>query len=133
MTLTAIPEPSTLLLLGLGSLAVFWRRRGFVCASILAAAVGFSCTDRVRGESLEWTQQLGTSLPDYSYGVSADGLGNVYISGWTLGSLGRPDPGGIDAFVSKYDAASTLQWTPQLLTNGGVTRATACRPGASGP
>ena len=40
--------------------------------------------------------------------MSADGLGNVYISGYTDGSLGGPNAGGYDAFVSKYDAAGTL-------------------------
>ena len=58
--------------------------------------------------TLQWTRQLGTSADDVSYGVSADGLGNVYISGCTGGSLGGPNAGGNDAFVSKYDAAGTL-------------------------
>jgi hypothetical protein len=66
---------------------------------------------------LQWTRQLGTGTQDESNGVSADGLGNVYISGWTAGSLGRPSAGGIDAFVSKYDAAGTLQWSRQLGTS----------------
>ena len=35
----AVPEPSSLLLLCLGSLAALWRRRSLVCASILAAVV----------------------------------------------------------------------------------------------
>ena len=52
-----------------------------------------------------------------SYGVSADGLGNVYISGYTGGSLGGPNAGGNDAFVSKYDAAGNFQWTRQLGTS----------------
>ena len=50
--------------------------------------------------------------------VAADGLGNVYISGRTLGSLGGPNAGGNDAFVSKYDAAGNFQWTHQLGTSG---------------
>lgn len=33
--------------------------------------------------------------------MSADGLGNVYISGWTLGSLGGPSAGSYEAFVVK--------------------------------
>ena len=37
-----------------------------------------------------------------SHGVSADGLGNVYISGDTDGSLGGPNAGGADAFVAKF-------------------------------
>jgi hypothetical protein len=66
--------------------------------------------------ALQWTQQLGTATYDYSEGVSADGLGNVYISGLTYGSLGGPNAGSYDAFVSKYDAAGSLQWTQQLGT-----------------
>ncbi|MGH7485296.1 MAG: SBBP repeat-containing protein, partial [bacterium] len=62
--------------------------------------------------------QLGTSAAESSRGVSADGLGNVYISGSTTGSLGGPFAGIIDAFVSKYDAAGALQWTRQLGTSG---------------
>jgi hypothetical protein len=64
--------------------------------------------------NLHWTRQLGTSEEDQSYGVSADGLGNVYISGSTTGSLGGPSAGRSDAFVSKYDSAGNLQWTRQL-------------------
>jgi hypothetical protein len=67
--------------------------------------------------SLQWTRQLGTSNSDYSDGVSADGLGNVYISGYTDGSLGGSTAGDLDAFVSKYDAAGSLQWTRQLGTS----------------
>ena len=70
-------------------------------------------------QSLEWVGQLGTSTHDESHSVSADGLGNVYISGTTLGSLGGPNAGSNDAFVSKYDAAGTLQWSRQLGTNYG--------------
>ena len=35
-------------------------------------------------------------------GISADGLGNVYISGYTEGSLGGPNAGDKDAFVAKF-------------------------------
>jgi hypothetical protein len=66
---------------------------------------------------LQWTQQLGTSHADIADAVSADGLGNVYVSGVTRGSLGAPNFGGDDAFVSKYNAAGNLQWTRQLGTS----------------
>ncbi len=69
--------------------------------------------------TLLWTEQLGTSSWDESSGVSADGLGNVYISGNTQGNLGGPNAGGPDAFVSKYDASGTLLWTEQLGTSSG--------------
>ena len=64
--------------------------------------------------NIQWTRQLGTSEGDESSGVSADGLGNVYISGYTAGSLGGPYAGGTDAFVAKYDEAGNLQWVKQL-------------------
>ena len=45
---------------------------------------------------------MGTRSEDVSYGVSADDLGNVYISGYTTGRLTGPSffarP---DAFVAK--------------------------------
>ncbi len=63
-----------------------------------------------------WAQQLGTSDVDYANGVSADGQGNVYITGTTKGDLGSVNLGQEDAFISKYDAGGTLQWTQQLGT-----------------
>lgn len=65
---------------------------------------------------LLWTRQLGTSEEDQCRGVSADGLGNVYITGFTAGSLDGPNAGGFDAFVSKYDGQGNLLWTRQLGT-----------------
>ena len=67
--------------------------------------------------TLQWTRQLGTSESDHSAGVSADTLGNVYISGSTSGSLAGVNAGGIDAFLSKYDENGTLQWTRQFGTH----------------
>ena len=69
--------------------------------------------------AIQWTKQLGTSSIDESQGVSADGLGNVYISGTTMGSLVIPVSGHSDVFVSKYNALGTLQWTEQLGTSSG--------------
>jgi hypothetical protein len=46
---------------------------------------------------LQWTKQLGTTTEDEGHGVSADGLGNVYISGGTWGNLGGVNAGGQDA------------------------------------
>jgi hypothetical protein len=81
----------------------------------LAAGLAVCCAAGAgRAQVVEWTRQLGTSAIDKSYGVSADGLGNVYISGLTLGSLDGPNAGSYDAFVSKYDSAGTLTWTRQL-------------------
>jgi hypothetical protein len=66
--------------------------------------------------NLQWMKELGTSVGDKSNGVSADGLGNVYISGGTGGSLGGHSAGAGDAFLAKYDADGNLAWTRQLGT-----------------
>ncbi|MEE8155377.1 MAG: SBBP repeat-containing protein, partial [Phycisphaerales bacterium] len=72
------------------------------------------CSSSARGQTLEWIRQLGTSEYEESHGVSADGLGNVYMSGYTIRRPG--DARGRDALLSKYDASGTLQWTQQLGT-----------------
>jgi hypothetical protein len=64
------------------------------------------------------SRQIGTSSDDHGYGVSADGLGNVYMSGRTAGSLGGTNAGGDDAFITKWDANGALLWTRQLGTAG---------------
>ncbi|MBA4104445.1 MAG: hypothetical protein C0485_01715 [Pirellula sp.] len=65
------------------------------------------------GTSL-WTQQLGTGASDKGLDVSTDALGNAFLSGETMGSLGGPQLGAGDAFLSSFAAAGTLQWTRQL-------------------
>lgn len=54
---------------------------------------------------LLWTRQFGTSTEEGPRDVSADGLGNVYLSGNTKGSLGGPNAGGDDAFLAKFSEA----------------------------
>ena len=66
--------------------------------------------------TLGWVRQLGSSGNDQPLSVSADGLGNAYISGWTNGSLGGPNAGSNDAFLAKYDAAGSLLWLRQYGT-----------------
>jgi hypothetical protein len=67
--------------------------------------------------NLVWTKQFGTSGDDRSRSVSTDPMGNVYTAGFTTGSLGGPNAGGYDAFVSKHDASGNLLWARQLGTS----------------
>ncbi len=70
------------------------------------------------GGNLLWTEQLGTSSSDISYGVTTDSKGNVYISGATQGNLDGINAGGYEAWVAKYDTGGNLLWTEQLGTTG---------------
>jgi hypothetical protein len=67
--------------------------------------------------TIQWTKQLGTSAYDVANGVSVDSNNNVYITGYTGGSLDGSTAGGLDAFLTKYDQDGTKQWTKQLGTS----------------
>ena len=69
--------------------------------------------------NLDWAKQFGTSNDDYSLGVSVDSSGNIYVSGYTGGSLpGNTSVGGSDAFIAKYNSAGNQLWAKQFGTSG---------------
>jgi Beta-propeller repeat len=50
--------------------------------------------------ALRWERQFETAESDGASGVAADGDGSVYIAGSTRGSLGGPNQGDGDAWIS---------------------------------
>jgi len=65
-----------------------------------------------------WARQLGSSAMDQAWSVAGDVAGNVYVAGWTRGSLdGQTSHGGQDIVVVKYDRDGVKQWTQQLGTS----------------
>jgi hypothetical protein len=67
--------------------------------------------------TVQWGRQFGTAGYDQAHGVSADGLGNVYVSGYTSDGVALPDVGHLDAYVAKYDGEGTLEWYRKFGTN----------------
>ena len=70
----------------------------------LAAAVALATAFPAFAEApyqTAWIRQLGSANSDYGFGVSGDGLGNVFLSGHTTGNLATPNAGGSDGFVTK--------------------------------
>jgi beta-propeller repeat-containing protein len=63
-----------------------------------------------------WTRQIGTMERDNSTSVAVDLAGNVYITGFTSGSLGGANQGGSDAYLTKFDPAGTELWSRQVGT-----------------
>ncbi len=78
---------------------------------------------------LQWTQQLGTADRELGYGVSADALGNIFISGSTSGDLEGTNAGNYDNFVCRYDSAGNLQWMRQFGTINADGSARVCADG----
>ena len=72
---------------------------------------------RLDGDGNEvWTRRFGESGPNGVVSISVDSSG-VYLVGYGQGALpGQCNAGYYDAFVRKYDAAGTEQWTRQFGT-----------------
>jgi hypothetical protein len=64
--------------------------------------------------TLQWSDQLTGSSSDTINGIVADNAGNVYAVGWTTGSLGAANAGGVDAFLIKYNSSGSIVWTRQI-------------------
>jgi len=60
----------------------------------------------------QWTRQIGTTSTDIGWDVAVDDSGYCYITGYTNGDLdGKPNAGGSDIFISKYDTTGKRRWT----------------------
>ena len=80
-------------------------------------------TDRGNGDNFlvkydtngqrQWLRQWGTVHKDTAYAVACDATGNVYVSGYTVGTLYGPACGNRDAFLAKYDASGNFLWGKQ--------------------
>jgi hypothetical protein len=73
--------------------------------------------------TLQWATFVGTTAYDELKGVSADGLGNLFVSGWTTGVMANSNAGASDFWVQRYDVNGNLSWTQQFGT-GADDRAT---------
>jgi hypothetical protein len=102
--------------------------------ALLAVALMMAGEGKTEPLSLVWTRQISTRLIDYAAGVSADGLGNVYITGEYGGPLPSPVPP-IEAFTAKFDsiplptkADSTLPLTRWVISLSSEKPLAACSP-----
>jgi len=70
-----------------------------------------------------WVRQVGDTDDDQMYGVATDTLGDVYLSGFTYGSLGNNDGfsgnlGGADGVLMKFSKDGIPRWVHQHGTSG---------------
>ena len=68
----------------------------------------------------QWTRAFRAGSYENGYGVAVDSGGNVFVGGSTNHGTfpGQSGANYTDAFVRKYDASGTEQWTRQFGTNG---------------
>lgn len=89
---------------------------GFTDGSLVAPINGYS-DGFVRkydenGNEL-WTRQFGTDSYEWGFRVTTDRLGNVFVAGYTDGSLADQNQGLSDAVLVKFDPAGNLLWSRQ--------------------
>jgi hypothetical protein len=68
-----------------------------------------------RGKQL-WVRRIAASDDAFAQGIASDGNGNIYVAGWTRGSLGGPNRGLEDAWLAKYSPAGVSLWKRQIGT-----------------
>ncbi len=79
-----------------------------------------------------WIRQVGTSQIDSGNSAVQDGSGGVYVSGWTIGSLGGPSAGGQDALLARFDSAGNQLWMRQIGTSARDVGGAAAPDGTGG-
>ncbi len=100
---------------------------GGLDGNVLTGAIDFFLTKYNSDGVKQFTRQLGTTGQETrGYGVATDGSGNVFVVGYTEGSLdGNTLAGTDDFFVTKYDSSGVKQFTRQLGVAGALTYGTA--------
>jgi hypothetical protein len=74
----------------------------------------FVCKFDTAGNLL-WVNQFGSTAHDQAYGVGVDAESNIYVAGWTEGTLpNQKRMGSSDAFARKYNADGRELWTYQF-------------------
>src|SRR5262245_57738458 len=104
---------------GVGGVYVTGHTSGSLDGNVFAGGLDMFVTKYNAAGVKQWTRQLGSASNEQGLGVATDGVGGVYVTGYTRGSLdGNVFAGMLDVFVTKYDAAGGKQWTRQLGSAG---------------
>jgi len=65
-----------------------------------------------------WIRQFGTAADDRVTSLATGWSGDLYVGGWTDGTLEGTSAGGRDAFLARYDARGKQRWFDQFGTTG---------------
>jgi hypothetical protein len=107
---------------------------GGLDGNVLTGTIDFFLTKYNSHGVKQFTRQLGaTGQETRGYGVATDGSGNVFVAGYTEGSLdGNAIAGTDDFFVTKFDSSGVKQFTRQLGVAGALTYGTAVATDVTG-
>ena len=91
---------------------------------------GFLARYDIAGNQL-WVEMFGTTTVDRARAVVSVGDGGAIVAGETLGNLGGPSAGSLDAFLARYDSAGNQLWMRQFGSSN-ADRAWALAPDSAG-
>ncbi len=60
-----------------------------------------------------WIRQYGTSAADVANALTVDAAGQIWVTGYTAGSLGAPNAGSSDIFLSRLSPSGTVDFSRQ--------------------
>src|SRR5688500_8826037 len=67
----------------------------------------------------QWLRQFGVAgVADRGYGLATDATGNVYVTGYTRGSLAATNLGDKDVFLAKLGSSGSQLWVQQFGSTG---------------
>jgi RTX calcium-binding nonapeptide repeat (4 copies)/Beta-propeller repeat len=71
------------------------------------------------GQTL-WTRQFGSTDQglEFAWGVDTDSQGNIYVTGWTTGTVGSQNFGSYDVWLTKFTPTGTQVWAKQVGSKG---------------
>lgn len=70
--------------------------------------------------TVKWLKQFGTKSFDYGRSVAVDQDGNIFVTGYTIGSFyGFENKGDADIFLAKFNSSGTQLWVVQWGTTEG--------------
>jgi hypothetical protein len=78
-----------------------------------------------------WIRQIGTASGEFVHASAEDGVGGVYLAGYTEGSLDGQNAGGMDAWLVRFDADGVQLGLSQIGSTG-ADYAYAAAPDGSG-
>jgi hypothetical protein len=122
----------------LPNVAVEAQMRLSVTAALIAFVAGTPLPASAQAWTLSFSTYFGGSDMTTATAVAVDGSGDIYVAGWTDStslpgcSPVRPNAGGVDAFVAKWDGTTHLIDYCTFLGGRGDDRALAIAVDASG-
>jgi hypothetical protein len=109
--------PTAIAVTGSGHLYIAGATRGNLAGANAGGEDAFVVRYDTRGRRV-WTRQFGGVSDDRVTSLATGWFGDLYVGGWTDGTISGESAGGRDGFVARYDSRGKRRWVNQFGTAG---------------